>query len=121
MLWINVIVITKSIIDQNVGEQKKEKYVLECQKCGYSKDTALIFWDRDISIDYICYCAEFNIPGKTILLLYEKKVSREELKERIAIIDYYMKCYPYMDLGHGGCVLLTNAELNEYVKKRIKK
>lgn len=99
-------------------QREKEKYFESCENEGFSNEFISQFWAEAIPLTYIRYCSSTDIPEKTIILLWKKKITLDELKNRISTIDYYIRLYPHIDLGHAGHTLLTVSELNEYVKKR---
>ena len=71
--------------------------------------------------EYWAFCSNLEIPGETIAILEKKGVPLSEVANRIDTIDYYATKYPYLNLGHGGHVLLTSTEFSNYIKQRVKK
>lgn len=69
------------------------------------------------------YLIYFERKGlsQAVIQRIKEYIPLEEIRHRIITIDYFDALYPYLDLDYNTYIFLSVEELNDYVKKHVKK
>lgn len=112
--WFNIVSLNERNFNKKIDELKKEKINADERRKLETEKIQKEFTEQ------IEYCKRHGVPENTIKNLLSRYSSFDKVKERIDLIQYYKKTYPWIDFSAGSHYLVPTEELVSYIQKRKK-